>query len=78
MLHRLKNRFEGAVKVYEKMLRAQPDEYKTHLSWIDISPESVRRAMLEVRRWNVGKIDEFERRLREAEKELHPSKGNPN
>lgn len=75
VLNRLKNRYAGAVRVYETMLPNQPEEYKAHLPWVkEFSPESVRHAMLEVRRWKEGKLDDFTRRLKEAEKKLHPGK----
>jgi len=38
----------------------------------DFSPVAVRRAMLEVRRWNEGKLADFNRRLEAAQKELSP------
>ena len=42
-------------------------------NWVkDFSPEAVRRAMLEVRRWQEGKLDDFNRRLGKAQKELQP------
>jgi hypothetical protein len=75
VLRRLERRYAGALKVYETMLPGQPEAYRTHESWVkDYSPEAVRRAMLEVRRWKEGKLEEFNRRLNEARKELHPKK----
>jgi hypothetical protein len=73
VLRRLDRRYGGAIKVYEKMLEKQPEPYRTHVPWTqEFSPEAVRRAMLEVRRWREGKVADFERRLKEAQKELHP------
>lgn len=73
VLRRLERRYDGAVKVYERMLPGQPEAYRTHESWVkDFSPEAVRRAMLEVRRWREGKLANFNRRLTDAQKELHP------
>jgi len=73
VLRRLEQRYSGAIKVYETMLPNQPEAYRTHLSWVtDFSPEAVRRAMLEVRRWQEGKLSDFNSRLAEAQKELHP------
>jgi hypothetical protein len=77
VLRRLERRFGGALKVYEAMLPGQPDAYRTHVSWIErLSPEAVRRAMLEVRRWQEGKLADFSKRLEEAQKGLWP-KGRP-
>lgn len=36
------------------------------------SPEAIRRAMLEVRRWDEGTLDDFNRRLAIAQEELAP------
>jgi hypothetical protein len=53
-LRRLERRYGSALKVYEGMLPKQPAEYRTQQAWADnVSPEAVRRAMLEVRRWRV-------------------------
>jgi len=57
------------------MLKHQSDTYKAHLPWTeDFSPEAVRRAMLEVRRWNERKLNDFEHRLQEAQKGLGSNK----
>ena len=62
-----------ALQVYEAMLPGQPDAYRTHEQWVKaFSPEAVRLAMLEVRRWREGKLDDFNRRLGEAKKQLQP------
>lgn len=75
VLTRLERRHPGAVKVYRAMLPGQPADYRTHEGWVtDFSPESVRRAMLEVRRWKEGKLSDFNRRLAEAQKQLQPKK----
>jgi hypothetical protein len=75
VLKRLERRHPGALKVYQAMLPGQPEAYRAHETWVkDFSPESVRRAMLEVRRWNEGKLSDFNRRLAEAHKELHPDR----
>ena len=75
VLTRLERRYPGALNVYQVMLPGQPDAYRTHESWVkDFSPESVRRAMLEVRRWKEGKLSDFNRRLADAHKELHPER----
>ncbi len=73
VLRRLERRYGGALKVYQAMLPGQPAAYRTQQSWADsASPEAVRRAMLEVRRWKEGKVSEFEVRLADAHRELHP------
>jgi hypothetical protein len=38
----------------------------------DFSPEAVRRAMLEVRRWNEGKLENFSDRVKAAQSGLSP------
>jgi hypothetical protein len=43
---------------------------RVHLRW---RRKAVRRAMLEVRRWNEGKLDDFNRRLAPAQQELSPA-----
>lgn len=73
VLHRLERRFGGAHQVFLDMLPSQPPAYRTHVPWLTTaSPEAVRRAMLEVRRWNEGKLTDFNERLVEAQKALSP------
>lgn len=73
VLRRLERRYGGALKAYEAMLPRQPKPYQTHTSWVqNFSPESVRRAMLEVRRWKEIKLENFAQRLTDAQRELHP------
>jgi len=73
VLHRLERKYGGALKAYEAMLSRQPEAYQTHELWVhDFSPEAVRRAMLEVRRWREGELTDFNRRLVEAQKDLYP------
>lgn len=75
ILTRLERKYSGALKVYRTMLPGQPEAYRTHLPWVaDYSPEAVRRATLEVRRWNEGKVADFNRRLAQAQKELRPDR----
>lgn len=75
ILTRLERKYSGALKVYRTMLPRQQEAYRTHLPWVkDYSPEAVRRATLEVRRWNEGKVADFNRRLAQAQKELRPDK----
>ena len=74
VLTRLDRRYGGAFKAYEALLAKQPEEYRTHIPWIEhCSPEAVRRAMIEVRRWDEGTISQFEGRLASAAEQLRPS-----
>jgi hypothetical protein len=51
----------------------QADVYRIHEPWLkESSPEAVRRAMLEVRRWNEGRLEDFDNRLRAANQQLEP------
>jgi len=73
VLQRLERRHPGALSVYRTMLPLQPDAYRTHESWVkEFSPEAVRRAMLEVRRWQEKLLADFSRRLEDAQTELDP------
>jgi hypothetical protein len=50
-----------------------PQPIARHKPWVESSsPEAVRRAMHEIRRWNEGKLDDFNRRLAAAQQELSP------
>lgn len=76
VLRRLESRFAGALKVYEQLLQGQPDAYRTHLPWLDgHSPEPVRLAMLEVRRWREKTLKSFNERLAKAEATLNAARG---
>ena len=73
VLNRLYKRYPGALEAYETMLPRQPPAYRTHEEWVQTStPEAVRRAMLELRRWNEGELSEFNRRLADAHEQLEP------
>ncbi|MGO8917200.1 MAG: hypothetical protein ACLQJR_14940 [Stellaceae bacterium] len=73
VLRRLERRYGGALKVFLDLVPRQPEAYQVHQKWgRQSSPEAVRRAMLEVRRWNEGKLADFNRRLDAAQKELAP------
>lgn len=77
VLRKLERRFGSALKVYEAMLPGQPDAYRAHQNWVrDYSPEAVRRAMLEVRRWGENNLADFNRRLEDAMKQLEPEDAN--
>lgn len=73
VLQRLKRRYPESFTVYKQMLSRQPKAYRTHLEWINNStPEAVRRAMLETRRRQEGKLSDFNRRLADAQQQLKP------
>lgn len=73
VLRRLEHRYSGALEVFRAMLPAQPEPYRTHEPWVqNSSPEAVRRAMVEIRRWNEGRLADFNRRLETAQQELDP------
>lgn len=76
VLRRLEHRFAGALKIFLKLLPGQPDAYRSHQPWLlRSSPEAVRRAMLEVRRWNEGTLEKFNQRLEAAQLGLDPDHG---
>ena len=73
VLRRLARRYPEALSAHEKMLPYQPDIYRTHQDWLeDFTPEVVRRAMLEMRRWNERTLEDLKRRLIEARSTLNP------
>jgi len=73
VLHRLERRYGGSLKIFKALLPGQPAAYRAHEPWVrDSSPEAVRRAMLEVRRWKETKLTDFNRRLAMAQEELGP------
>jgi hypothetical protein len=75
VLKRLDARYAGALKVFEAMLPKQHEIYRTHKPWVeDHSPEAVRRALIEVRRWKEKTVENFQRRLTQAQEQLHPEK----
>jgi hypothetical protein len=66
-LQRIVHMQSGAIGVFEKLVRRQPPAYRTHEPWVsDCSPEIVRSAMLETRRFGVGRLSDFNARLRKA------------
>jgi hypothetical protein len=70
VLHRLERRYGGALKVFVGLLPDQPAAYRSHQPWVEnSSPEAVRRAMLEIRRWNESKLADFNRRLAAAQQQ---------
>lgn len=74
-LQRLQVRFPGAIATFETLLAKQPAPYHAHEPWVDqFSPEAVRQAMLEVRRWREGTLEQFSNRLARAGEQLKPHK----
>ena len=74
-LQRLQGRFPGAIDTFETLLVKQPDPYRAHQPWVEhFSPEAVRQAMLEMRRWREGSIEQFTDRLMRAGEQLKPLK----
>ena len=74
VLHRLERRYAGPLNIFLALLPGQPDVYRSHDPWVrHSSPEAVRRAMLEIRRWGEGKLTDFNRRLEIAQRELSPA-----
>lgn len=74
-LQRLQGRFPGAIDAFETLLAKQPGPYHAHEPWVEhFSPEAVRQAMLEVRRWREGTLDQFTDRLARAGEQLKPLK----
>lgn len=61
----------GPWVAYRVLLDGQPPAYHTHAVWIDeFSPEAVRRALVETRHWGERKVEDFHRRLEEAQEGL--------
>jgi aminopeptidase N len=76
-LKRLTVRFPEAMHTFETLLEKQPPAYHRHEPWAaeSFSPEAVRRAMIEVRRWNEGTLEQFETRLKKASEDFKPLPG---
>lgn len=67
VLRRVGDRFPGAQKAFALLLKKQSPAYRTHEDWyLHVSPEAVRRAMLEIRRQGEGQLTQFEARLHRA------------
>ena len=74
-LQRLQSRFPGAIGAFDALLVTQPGPYHTHEPWVErYSPEAVRQAMLEVRRWREGNLQQFSVQLDRAGEQLKPLK----
>jgi len=74
-LKRLQGRFPGAIDAFEALLAKQPEPYHAHEPWVEhFSPEAIRQAMLEVRRWREGTLEQFTDRLNRADEQLKPLK----
>jgi hypothetical protein len=72
VLRRLDRRASRALAVFLELLPKQPAPYRAHEAWLEFSPEAVRRAMLEIRRWQEGTLKHFDDRLRRADAQLDP------
>ena len=79
-----KRRYDGAFRVYEKLWPKQPAAYRVHRTWLErkYSPETVRHAMLGLRRSGETTWRQFELRLSHAKndwrsKENHPRRAPP-
>jgi hypothetical protein len=73
VLRRLERRYGASLKIFLDLLPRQPEPYRAHMPWLqNSSPEAVRRAMLEVRRWNEGELSDFNFRLAAAQDGLNP------
>lgn len=73
VLRRLDHRAGSALAVFYALLPKQSDAYRAHEPWVKgFSPEAVRRAMLEVRRWKEGGLEDFNKRLKAAKMQLDP------
>jgi hypothetical protein len=73
VLRRLERRYGASLKIFLDLLPGQAEPYRAHVPWVqNSSPEAVRRAMLEVRRWNEGKLSDFNLRLVAAQEGLDP------
>ena len=70
VLRRLRQRYDGALDVFDRLLEKQPEPYRIHKKWKDYTPESVRLAMLQMRRRRKTSLDEFTRFLSEAQNQL--------
>lgn len=74
-LQRVHGRFPGAIDVFDTLLAKQPGPYHAHEPWVEhFSPEAVRQAMIEVRRWQEGTLEQFTDRLGRAGEQLKPLK----
>lgn len=56
--------------MFDRLLEKQPEPYRIHKKWKDYTPESVRLAMLQMRRRRETSLDEFTRFLSEAQNQL--------
>ena len=68
---RIENRVSGTFAAYNELLMNQPDDYRTHLKWIEAySPEIVRMAIIEARRNKITAISDFDSILKSAASRL--------
>jgi hypothetical protein len=63
-LKNLSIRIPGGYIAYEELLRNQPSAYHTHIEWIkDTTPESIRTALITMRKKYPIKLNEFNDKL---------------
>lgn len=74
VLRRLCHRYGGAYDVFKKLLKRQSKPYQIFEEWQEFTPESVRLAMLEMRRSGETKLDVFTEFLEGAHGQLHKRK----
>ena len=61
IVERIQRQFPDAEHAYKTLLPHQPDEYRTHNTWVEAgrTPEEVRLAMISLRRKGLGTIEDF-------------------
>jgi hypothetical protein len=69
--NRLEYQVPKSLEAYEELLKHQPDDYKSHITWLSRhSPEEVRFALLLMRRAGDGKLTTFNDSLLKVQKGL--------
>ena len=72
VLEKIKRSHPKALKVFDELTKCQSKPYQVHKAWASKSPESVRRAMVEVRRLHKTTLEDFQSHLEQAEKGMNP------
>ena len=70
VLRRLQQKFEGALNVFEELIKRQPVAYSVHENWKGFAPEAVRLAMLQTRRRRETSLEGFEKFLESAQDQM--------
>ena len=74
--HKSNGLYAGAFSIYEGLLEYQNPIYRVHLDWIDNhTPETVRHAVLGLRRNQETTLEQFQRRLSAAQSDFNFSRG---